>query len=165
MSSVEKEFLALSNNDFVFWGNEASKDYYNYNLELIRKGVVIKRIFAIPRERFSDTVIHEAILRQIKDEIRVGVISTEQLQSLTMGVWEADFAIHDDFAVSFFRPYRHRVYRVITEFQKIKRYRELHSEITKHSQDVPGKNGEDSKLFQNEGEFTLWVEKINAPSS
>jgi len=159
--AVEQEFLALSNDDFVFWDEETSKDYYEYNLQLIEKGVVIKRIFAIPYEKFNDIKVHSSILRQIRDKIQVGIISTDQLKAFVMGNTEHDFAIHDDFAVSFFRPFRHRIYKVITQDRDIKHYRDLHYRVANGAQDVPGKTGENRKWFQNEEEFKLWSKKSN----
>jgi|CXWL01.1.fsa_nt_gi hypothetical protein len=157
VSAVKKEFLALSNNDFDFWGEEEAAEYYKHNLKLIENGVSIKRIFVIPKDDFSDRKIHKKILQQIGNNIQVGIIASEALEKLITDEWDKDFAIHDDFAVSFFRGKHRRIYKVITDGGDIERYKELYQRIANHSQDVPGKLGEHKKIFQDKNEFAAWA--------
>lgn len=157
VSAVKKDFLALSNNDFEFWGEEAATEYYNHNLKLIENHVSIKRIFVIPKNSFGDKKIHKKILQQIENKIQVGIISTESLEKLITDEWDKDFAIHDNFAVSFFRGKHRRIYKVITDESDVERYKELYQRIANNCQNIPDKIGNDSKVFQDKKEFIAWT--------
>ncbi|MFN8414601.1 MAG: DUF4062 domain-containing protein [Anaerolineales bacterium] len=157
VSAVKRDFLALSNNDFDFWGEETATEYYNHNLKLIKNGVSIKRIFVVPKSNFGDKIIHKKILQQIENKIQVSIISTESLGKLITDEWDKDFAIHDNFAVSFFRGKHRRIYKVITDEGDVERYKELYQRIANNCLTVPEKTGEYDKVFQDKKEFVNWA--------
>lgn len=158
VTAVRESFLALSSDDFDYWNSDESTEYYNNNLNLLAKGISVKRIFIIPAEKIRYKDVQNVIKRQINDKIKVSIITTETVGPLIKSVWDRDFAIHDRFAVSFFRNYYSRIYKIDSRKNEINRYIDLHNRIEANSQVVPNKVGTNQRIFENEDEFILWLE-------
>ncbi len=163
VSAVQEKFLALSNDDFSFWNSSESQslEYYKNNLELIQNGVIVKRIFVIPKSKFKYPDVHEVIHRQISDKILVSIIGLEDIEDLIPSKVDRDFAIHDNFAVSFFRNYYGRIYKVDTTPKAIKHFKTLHEKVANYSQQVPGKEGKNKRIFETKEEFDLWLDRLS----
>ncbi len=163
VTAVQEKFLALSNDDFSFWNSSESQslEYYKNNLDLIQNGIIVKRIFVIPESKFNYPDIHDVIRRQIRDKILVSIISSEEIEELIPSKIDRDFAIHDNFAVTFFRNYYGRIYKVDTTSKAVKHFKTLHEKVASYSQLVPGKEGKNKRIFETEEEFDFWLKIKN----
>lgn len=160
VSAVQDHFLALSSDDFDFWNRDDSKEYYQNNLELVAKGVSVKRIFIVPNGKLKYKDVQNVLRRQIRDGIKVSIITSEAVGPLIKSVWDRDFAIHDHFAVSFFRNYYSRIYKIDSRKSEINRYIDLHKKIEINSQAIPDKSGKNARVFEVESEFDLWISRL-----
>lgn len=160
MSAVRESFRALSNNDIAFWASDDSKIYYENNLKLLARGVRVERVFIVPKCDFTSEVFHKVVRTQVSDGIKARVISTESTRRILTHRHDRDFGIHDNFAVSFFRNYLGRSFRIDTTQETNARMNDSYEAVANSSEIVPGKRGQDRRLFEQAEEFNSWVESL-----
>jgi len=162
MNAVTQSFRALSNEDFEYWAHKDSRIYRENNLALIEKGKTVERVFVMPRATFGSPTVHDVIAEQLATKIRVRVIASEDVDSLLPSKIERDFGLHDAFAVSFFRNYYGRSFRVETARETVARFTRRYDLVAQHSEVVPNKLAGDKRLFEEPAQFEEWHKQQDA---
>lgn len=161
MQAVQKSFRALSYDDFDFWAGDESDLYYETNRNLIDRGVNVERVFICAKSKFKEKTVSKVIKRQISDGIKVRIISSEVVERIIRRRLDRDFGLHDDFAVTFFRNYYGRTFKVDTNHKEIGKFIDIYEGISRSSEIIPGKSGVNNRIFESVDEFERWIEAMD----
>jgi hypothetical protein len=160
MSAVQHSFRALSNDDIQFWESNDSQEYYANNRRLIERNVQVERVFICPRSTFTSASMGNVLRRQVSDGIKVRIMSLEDAKAFAPTQQELDFGLHDGFAVSFFRNYFTRSFRVDTNHHTVERFMKRFAEVSQRAQVVPGKVGADNRVVETIVELERWLQAV-----
>jgi len=158
MAAASVSFRALSNNDLEFWKGAESKPYYANNMKLIERDIWVERVFILPRSKFATELTRSVIRRQVADKIKVRIMAAEDAERYLSSRLDRDFGLHDKFAVSFFRNYYGRSFKVDVNRQTVDQYLARFDLVAQNSEWVPEKTHGDRTMFTEVNEFDRWFE-------
>jgi len=146
VSAVRREFRALSGDDLPYWASYASAEYLKHNARLIANRCAVERVFVVHRATPISDEERDAIRKQIKMGIVVRVAYFEKCGNIADDK-ELDFGLLDDFAVSFWRHDRGRVFRITAEAEQFKKYSAMFKRVRGVCEEVgDGTNDECTRL-------------------
>lgn len=153
MEAVSSEFCATSYNDLEYWMNEEeSQDYFNSNVDIVKKGYSSERIFIVEnKERLK--VAREVICKQITAGIKVRILFITSQLNTHYSKLDLDFGLFDNFAVSSWNFIRGRVFRMTEKSDDIKKFKNIYEDLKARCELTA--NGR--RVFQTEQEFTAWL--------
>lgn len=155
MQAVRKEFCATSYNDLSYWKNEdESTDYFNSNVDIIKRGCTVERIFIVENKgQLMDA--REVVCRQISAGIKVRILLiSEELNRMYSKV-DLDFGLFDDFAVSSWNFIRGRVFKMSESTEEYVKFKSIYSDLKSRCEKLES----GKRVFESKEEFTGWLSK------
>jgi hypothetical protein len=120
----------------VDWDSRGSLvNYYQANLNALKRQVKIIRIFVMNRRELENPNVLQTLQQQLGDGVEVRIAYLEDLQSKGSTVDSLDFAIYDDQIVTDRNPPNsHYFGKRTTQTTEIEKYQRLFNVIEHHSQ-------------------------------
>lgn len=161
-TATTQTFRALSNEDIEFWASPESKAYYENNVSLIERNVAVERTFVVPREEFRSADFRKVVTRQLEIRVGVRIIASEDIERIVPARLDRDFGLHDAFAVSFFRNFYGRSYRIESAPETVSRFVKRYKVVAAHAEVVRDQPSDgDRRLLKDVNDFDAWCRRVD----